>query len=746
MKQNLHYHIAIIYLAIGRYEIFWDEFYTSCEQYLFPDGEKYYFVFTDSVQLLERKFSNVSMIYREDRGWAANTNAKSECILSLRSQLKDFDYVFYINANYKIHDTIFCYEILPTEEDGYLAALSFDHLALNSPDTFSYDRNPQSLAYIPYGMGIRYFQGGFYGGRVPEVLLLSECCDLGIRIDVEKGIVAAWQDESYLNKYLLEQNPKVIGTCYCKPEEFEGGCKAILRDKNRIFGIQYIYFLKIAFLNPVMSYLWDKDLRIRPLHLVEAKGGLGNQMFQYAFLLSMKLGHPENNYCLSINHPLSDQQPHSSDLGKTFVIPPDDWASEKLIRLVKQTPESCIHLIREKSESIYQSMEMNWPLVTYYIGYWQTELYFERIKPAIREAFLFNLDTLNEKSRHIAKKIQSGVSVSIHFRRCDYIIPQNQCLYGDLYLQGYYQKAIDIIKKKLRDIEYQFFLFSDDPDWVKENISLNNSVVIDWNRNEDSWQDMYLMSICNHNIIANSSFSWWGAWLNVHVDKIVIAPYRWFNDRLAPDILPEGWISIYPPEYHKNNLIECLEKNWISLKEDGLFHGRMGLVIFLFSYARYYQDSFYERVAEGMLDSILNNLNTQTPIDYADGLLGIGTAVQYLIQNKFVTGNSDEILLDLDLLLDDIIDNNSIDLNLDIIGGLHYLHFRILGDIREDSSERSKRNKQNMEVLKGFVQNCKVDFGERVIDWDSSIGLKGKSGQELSMLDVQTEISWRELL
>lgn len=94
-----------------------------------------------------------------------------------------------------------------------------------------------------------------------------------------------------------------------------------------------------------------------------------------------------------------------------------------------------------------------------------------------------------------------------------------------------------------------FFLFSDDPAWVKENISVENAVVVNWNQGADSWQDMYLMSLCRHHIIANSSFSWWGAWLNPREDKLVIAPYRWYNDRIAPDILPEGWIALHPSGY-----------------------------------------------------------------------------------------------------------------------------------------------------------------------------------------------------
>ena len=89
-----------------------------------------------------------------------------------------------------------------------------------------------------------------------------------------------------------------------------------------------------------------------------------------------------------------------------------------------------------------------------------------------------------------------------------------------------------------------FIFFSDDVDWVKENFKQENVKYINWNHKEESWQDMYLMSRCKHNIIANSSFSWWGAWLNSNTNKIVIAPTPWFKNSLDYDIIPSSWIKV----------------------------------------------------------------------------------------------------------------------------------------------------------------------------------------------------------
>jgi len=133
-------------------------------------------------------------------------------------------------------------------------------------------------------------------------------------------------------------------------------------------------------------------------------------------------------------------------------------------------------------------------------------------------------------------------SVSIHFRRGDYVTNPLTSQHHGVCSNKYYQDAISLLKSKIS--QPHFFLFSDEPEWLKTNVSLQEPFrIID---NNPGYVDLYLMSNCKHNIIANSSFSWWGAWLNNNPDKIVIAPHKWFNEPgiNTYDLIPETWIRL----------------------------------------------------------------------------------------------------------------------------------------------------------------------------------------------------------
>jgi hypothetical protein len=178
-------------------------------------------------------------------------------------------------------------------------------------------------------------------------------------------------------------------------------------------------------------------------------------------------------------------------------------------------------------------------------GYFQTEKYFLDIEEIIIKECNCKHPAAG-KDRELLKQINSLDSVSLHIRRGDYVTNT----YEDQILVSaeleYYNKCVKYITETIK--EPHFFIFSDDPDWVKQNLTLDYPMTfLDHNDASTNYEDLRLMSHCNHNIICNSSFSWWGAWLNRNPEKIVCAPKKWFSDETkyidSRDLVPERWVK-----------------------------------------------------------------------------------------------------------------------------------------------------------------------------------------------------------
>lgn len=180
----------------------------------------------------------------------------------------------------------------------------------------------------------------------------------------------------------------------------------------------------------------------------------------------------------------------------------------------------------------------------YLQGYWQSERYFLKHAATIRSDFTFR-QTPTGRNAGLARAILDSVSVSVHVRRGDYITNAKALSVHGTCVPEYYFKAIESLSQRVP--QARLFAFSDDPQWVAEVLMPRypGLVLVDHNRGENSYNDMRLMSLCRHHIIANSSFSWWGAWLNPHPDKIVIAPSQWFaNGTDSTDLIPDTWICL----------------------------------------------------------------------------------------------------------------------------------------------------------------------------------------------------------
>ncbi|MDL2222600.1 alpha-1,2-fucosyltransferase [Bacteroidales bacterium OttesenSCG-928-M11] len=288
-------------------------------------------------------------------------------------------------------------------------------------------------------------------------------------------------------------------------------------------------------------------------------GGLGNQMFQYAFFLAKKKRSPKMS--ISFFVPSREIKHNGYELGNLFGLFSEDkdllaTFIRKLLIFEKRSfyRPLCslllsilkllgITIVREEGYSIYREEYLKVQSKrAFYFGYWQSPCYFEAIENEVRSAFSFDYSRLSDKSRGLLETIRSQESVSVHIRRGDFLSVDNQSLYVNLNDTLYYVKSVDWMKEHLNSPH--FYIFSDDPQWVKKHLQIDNATYIDWNRGETSWEDMCLMSECKHNIIANSTFSWWAAWLNRYEKKQVLVPKCFLRNRETPNIYPADWLQI----------------------------------------------------------------------------------------------------------------------------------------------------------------------------------------------------------
>jgi len=258
--------------------------------------------------------------------------------------------------------------------------------------------------------------------------------------------------------------------------------------------------------------------------IVKIQGGLGNQLFQYALARSIKekgidvkldIFKNRDNFNRSykldkfnISLEIANDEEIKKLKGydgvfrrvlnkfKLDVIKPDSFYKEKLYM------SYCDGVFRDN---------------LYLDGYWQNENYFKDIRTILLKEF--KIKDLSNKAKKYLDLINNN-SVSIHIRRGDYLKLKDIYYICDL---DYYNKAIEFILKKIKNPT--FFIFSDDINWCKKNLNLKNVVFVESTTDID---DLFLMKSCKHNVIANSTFSWWGAWLNENRDKIVITPKKWF--------------------------------------------------------------------------------------------------------------------------------------------------------------------------------------------------------------------------
>lgn len=293
--------------------------------------------------------------------------------------------------------------------------------------------------------------------------------------------------------------------------------------------------------------------------IVRLTGGLGNQMFQYSAARRISL---VNNDRLLLDlgwfEEVGNWTPRSFELSVFAISIVSAKQDEvKALRTSRQNPifrrlPSVLKAVvfhRNQSHIIEKSFHFDSEVLdvrgdVYLDGFWQSSKYFADIEDTIRSDFSFVGDP-GDANRNMADIIRSCEAVAVHVRRGDYVTLADANAFHGVCSLGYYRSAIDHIKGQVANP--CFFVFSDDISWARENLHFHSpTYYVDHNGVAASNWDMWLMSQCRHHVIANSSFSWWGAWLAPFSEKIVIAPWQWFknSDNDPRDLLPESWVRL----------------------------------------------------------------------------------------------------------------------------------------------------------------------------------------------------------
>ena len=280
--------------------------------------------------------------------------------------------------------------------------------------------------------------------------------------------------------------------------------------------------------------------------ILRLKGGLGNQLFQYAFGRAYA-----EKYNLELKLDITDypkQTLRSYDLSHFNIK--ETIASDEEVNKAKYPYGFLSKLIRLFEQKVlrryyigFSSKLVSTPNLKYLDGFFQSEKYFISYEEIIRKEFTLK-EKMSEAALEISKKISDiAMSVSLHVRRGDFVSSVRNSIFHVECSPLYYKKAMETISEKCPDAV--FCVFSDDIEWVKNNIKGPNMIYISGG-NTKYFEEIILMSLCKHHIIANSSFSWWGAWLNPTSDKMVISPTIWRANDIGnfKDIAPSTWIQI----------------------------------------------------------------------------------------------------------------------------------------------------------------------------------------------------------
>ncbi|MHB8651999.1 MAG: alpha-1,2-fucosyltransferase [Minisyncoccota bacterium] len=296
--------------------------------------------------------------------------------------------------------------------------------------------------------------------------------------------------------------------------------------------------------------------------ITRLSGGIGNQLFQYAFGRSLSLetttnlkldlssfGEQKNSRAYKLNafNIRAEVATHDNFKSIGVLDPARRDMLHRTMRWIHRAMEYFVPLSKKKF-IIEPSFRFQPELLTisqscYLSGVWQTEKYFARIADILREEITPKEDP-GAATKAWIQNTRECNSVSLHVRRGDYVTNAKTHQFHGVCSPPYYQRAMNFIDQKISHPVY--FIFSDDMEWVRKNFQIPGRVVYVSDKKIPDHEELLIMSSCKHHIIANSSFSWWGAWLNTDPKKIVIAPRKWFAVESIPtqDLIPDTWVTL----------------------------------------------------------------------------------------------------------------------------------------------------------------------------------------------------------
>lgn len=289
------------------------------------------------------------------------------------------------------------------------------------------------------------------------------------------------------------------------------------------------------------------------MKIVNILGGLGNQMFEYAMYLALKDAHPHEKIKVCTRSFGGYGLHNGLEIQRIFGVELPEASLWELVKVAYpffnyKTWQVMRHFLPKRKSMTRGGFDIpfDYSQVTrkdscYYEGYWQNEGNFKKIRSKILETYSFPEFT-DENNIMLAERLRIANAVSCHVRRGDYLKQTNMCVCTP----SYYARAITEMNERVKPDLY--VIFSDDIQWCKDNLSGligdRDVVFVDWNKGEKSFRDIQLMTLCKHNIIANSSFSWWAAWLNQNEDKVVVAPEKFATFEIKNDPICESWVRV----------------------------------------------------------------------------------------------------------------------------------------------------------------------------------------------------------